>query len=187
MISHKIPKCHFGFLGAVAKGGNKDKHRKGDAVELFTSTYENKIDRKGRVSVPAKFRAILDHRNEPLILTRSLTHACLEGMSSERMNQIADAIDGMDAFSEDAEMLQMIIASAQEMRPDSEGRIVLPEEFLAHANIDEGVLFAGIGRSFQLWDPASFKARETKSRAAARDGQMPKLILKPRNPTGAGQ
>lgn len=174
-------------MGAVAKGGDRGKHRKGDAVELFTSTYENKIDRKGRVSVPAKFRAILEHRNEPLILTRSLTHACLEGMSSERMNQIADAIDGMDAFSNDAEMLQMIIASAQEMRPDSEGRIVLPEEFLTHAKIDEMVLFAGIGRSFQLWDPTSFRSRETNSRAAARDGQMPKLILKPRGPSGAGQ
>ena len=55
-------------------------------MELFTSTFENKVDRKGRVSVPAKYRAILDARGEPIILTRSLTLPCLEGMSLDRMN-----------------------------------------------------------------------------------------------------
>tara|TARA_E500000178_G_scaffold313159_1_gene330378 strand:+ start:1990 stop:2460 length:471 start_codon:yes stop_codon:yes gene_type:complete len=155
-------------------------------VELFTSTFENKVDRKGRVSVPAKYRAILESRGEPVILTRSLTLPCLEGMSVDRINQYADAIDSMDVFSEEAEMLQMIIASAQEMRPDSEGRIVLPEEFLAHADISDAATFIGIGRSFQLWQPAAFKARESKSRYAARNGQTPKLILKPRPTSGGG-
>jgi len=155
-------------------------------VELFTSTFENKVDRKGRVSVPAKYRAILESRGEPVILTRSLTLPCLEGMSVDRINQYADAIDSMDVFSEEAEMLQMIIASAQEMRPDSEGRIVLPEEFLAHADISDAATFIGIGRSFQLWQPAAFKARESKSRHAARNGQTPKLILKPRPTSGGG-
>ncbi|HCP18647.1 MAG: hypothetical protein CBC12_03170 [Candidatus Puniceispirillum sp. TMED52] len=155
-------------------------------MELFTSTFENKVDRKGRVSVPAKYRAILESRGEPVILTRSLTLPCLEGMSVDRINQYADAIDSMDVFSEEAEMLQMIIASAQEMRPDSEGRIVLPEEFLAHADISDAATFIGIGRSFQLWQPAAFKARESKSRHAARNGQTPKLILKPRPTSGGG-
>ncbi len=155
-------------------------------MELFTSTFENKVDRKGRVSVPAKYRAILESRGEPVILTRSLTLPCLEGMSVDRINQYADAIDSMDVFSEEAEMLQMIIASAQEMRPDSEGRIVLPEEFLAHADISDAATFIGIGRSFQLWQPAAFKARESKSRYAARNGQTPKLILKPRPTSGGG-
>ena len=155
-------------------------------MELFTSTFENKVDRKGRVSVPAKYRAILESRGEPVILTRSLTLPCLEGMSVDRINQYADAIDSMDVFSEEAEMLQMIIASAQEMRPDSEGRIVLPEEFLAHADISDAATFIGIGRSFQLWQPAAFKARESKSRHAARNGQTPKLILQPRPTSGGG-
>ncbi|MBT6256419.1 MAG: division/cell wall cluster transcriptional repressor MraZ [Alphaproteobacteria bacterium] len=155
-------------------------------MELFTSTFENKVDRKGRVSVPAKYRAILDARGEPIILTRSLTLPCLEGMSLDRMNKYADAIDSMDAFSEEAEMLQMIIASAQEMRPDSEGRIVLPEEFLSHADISDAATFIGIGRSFQLWNPLAYQSRENKSRQAARDGKMPKLILNPRPRSGDG-
>ncbi len=149
-------------------------------MELFTSTYENRIDRKGRVSVPAKYRSILEHRNEPLILTRALNLPCLEGMSAERMNQIADAIDALDAYSEDAAILQMIMASAQEFRPDSEGRIGLPDEFLAHANLDEMVLFVGVGRIFQLWQPNAYHERENISRNAARSGRTPQLILKPR-------
>ena len=154
-------------------------------MELFTSTYENRIDRKGRISVPAKYRSILEHRNEPLILTRALNLPCLEGMSAERMNQIADAIDALDAYSEDAAILQMIMASAQEFRPDSEGRIVLPDEFLAHANLDEMVLFVGVGRIFQLWQPDAYRQREVTSRDAARSGRTPQLILKPRDHGGA--
>jgi MraZ protein len=107
-------------------------------------------------------------------------------MSLDRMNKYADAIDSMDAFSEEAEMLQMIIASAQEMRPDSEGRIVLPEEFLSHADISDAATFIGIGRSFQLWNPQAYQSRENKSRQAARDGKMPKLILNPRPKSGDG-
>lgn len=146
-------------------------------MDLFMSTYENKLDRKGRVSVPAPFRLVLDKRRQPLIVTRSLTHACLEGMGAERMEQILDAMDGMDSLSEEVGILQTLLASAQELKPDSEGRVVLPEEYIHHAGLSEKVLFVGIGRSFQLWNSEDYQNRDKAMREKARSEGLPKLVL----------
>ena len=64
----------------------------------FSVLFENRIDRKGRVSVPAPFRAVLDANKEPLVVTRSLTATCLEGQGHSRIAQIIDALDRMDGF-----------------------------------------------------------------------------------------
>ena len=74
-------------------------------MDLFLSTYENRIDGKGRISVPASFRAVLERNRSPLFIYKSLTHSCLEGCGPERIGQIVDAIDKMDSLSEDAEIL----------------------------------------------------------------------------------
>ncbi|MGB1036134.1 MAG: division/cell wall cluster transcriptional repressor MraZ, partial [Candidatus Puniceispirillales bacterium] len=58
--------------------------------------------------------------------------------------------------------------------------------FLNHADISDTATFIGIGRSFQLWNPQAYKSRESKSRDAARNGKMPKLILNPRPTSGGG-
>ena len=55
----------------------------------FLSTFENKIDRKGRVSVPAPYRTVLEQAGQPLIVTRSLTHECLEGQGAARINPVS--------------------------------------------------------------------------------------------------
>ena len=89
---------------------------------IFLSTYENKIDRKGRVSVPATFRATLEVNSQPLIITKSLTASCLEGQGSARIQQIVDVLDTMDALAEETRMLQTLLSNAQEMKLDAEGR-----------------------------------------------------------------
>ncbi|MEK9960692.1 MAG: hypothetical protein VXB94_03895, partial [Rhodobiaceae bacterium] len=137
-------------------------------VDLFLSTFENRIDRKGRLSVPAPFRAVLERRRDPLYLFKSLTEPCLEGCGPERIGQIVDAIDSMDSLSEEVATLQTMLSSAQEMKLDGEGRIMLSADFIAFAELDDMALYAGIGRSFQIWLPARYRARETEARARAR-------------------
>ena len=90
----------------------------------FLSTFENKIDRKGRVSVPAPYRTVLEQAGQPLIVTRSLTHECLEGQGAARINQIVDVLDTMDSLSEETEILQTMLSSAMQMKLDNEGRIL---------------------------------------------------------------
>lgn len=151
---------------------------------IFLSTYENKIDSKGRVSVPAAFRSVLEVQSQPLIITRSLTDDCLQGQGAQRMQQIVEVLDTMDALSPEVQMLQAMLAHAQEMKMDSEGRILLTEEFLSFANLDTTVMFVGMGRLFEIWNPETYRAREAKQREQARISGLPKLILKPSTPSG---
>ena len=146
-------------------------------VDLFLSTFENRIDRKGRLSVPASFRAVLERRRDPLYLFKSLTEPCLEGCGPERIGQIVDAIDSMDSLSEEVATLQTMLSSAQEMKLDGEGRIMLSADFIGFAELDDMALYAGIGRSFQIWLPARYRARETEARTRAKTAGLPSLRL----------
>ena len=144
-------------------------------MDLFLSTFEHRIDKKGRLSVPAPFRSVLERRNEPLYLFKSLTEPCLEGCGSERIGQIVDAIDTMDSLSAEVATLQTMLSSAQEMKLDSEGRVMLSADFINFAMLDDTALYAGIGRSFQIWLPSRYRSRETDARARAKSNGLPSL------------
>lgn len=155
-------------------------------MDLFLSTFEHRIDKKGRLSVPAPFRSVLERRREPLYLFKSLTEACLEGCGPERIGQIVDAIDTMDSLSAEVATLQTMLSSAQEMRLDSEGRIMLNADFIAFAKLDESALYAGIGRSFQIWPPSQYRSREADARARAKTNGLPSLRLNQANRVSSG-
>ena len=146
-------------------------------MELFLSTFENRIDKKGRLSVPAPFRAVLERRRDPLFLFKSLTESCLEGCGAERIEQIVDAIDSMDSLSSEVATLQTMLSSAQEMKLDAEGRIMLSADFIEFAELDDTALYAGIGRSFQIWLPDRYRNREADARARAKTDGLPSLRL----------
>ena len=146
-------------------------------VALFLSTYENRIDSKGRLSVPAPFRATLEANHASLFLYKSLVLPCIEGCGPERISQIVDAIDTMDSLSDEVATLTTMLSSAQEMRLDSEGRMMLSADFIEFAGLSNSALFAGIGRSFQIWHPETFRNREAQARANAKSKGVPKLTL----------
>ena len=146
-------------------------------VALFLSTYENRIDSKGRLSVPAPFRAALESSHASLFLYKSLVLPCIEGCGPDRISQIVDAIDTMDSLSDEVATLTTMLSSAQEMRLDSEGRMMLSADFIAFAGLGQTALFAGIGRSFQIWQPDIFREREAAARANAKTKGVPKLTL----------
>ena len=125
---------------------------------LFLSSYENRLDTKGRVSVPAAFRSSLTNENFPgVVLYRSFTHNCIEGLSMSRMEKMANATDKMGVFDNDLDDLTaMLFADARPLMFDVTGRIVIPEELLKHANITDTALFVGRGNSFQIWNPDDF-------------------------------
>ena len=155
-------------------------------MALFLSTFENRIDRKGRLSVPAPFRATLEANHASLFLYKSLMLPCVEGCGPDRISQIVDAIDTMDSLSDEVATLTTMLSSAQEMRLDSEGRIMLSADFIAFAGLNETALFAGIGRSFQIWHPERFKEREAQARANAKTNGLPKLTLGQKTPPSNG-
>lgn len=150
-------------------------------MALFAGTYENKVDKKGRVSLPAPFRAQLPEGGERLVYVyRSPNLPALEACDPAFMERLAESMEQFDMFSdEEAEMGAVILADARPLSLDSEGRIMIPAEYMEFANISASVAFAGYGRRFHLWEPARLQAHTAESRTRVK-GQT--FRLKPAGP-----
>lgn len=140
-------------------------------MALFLSTYENKVDKKGRVSVPAPFRAALAGQAfQGIVLFRSHTHHCLEGFGMDTMEELSSRLDHYDLFSADQDdMATAIFGEAVQLPFDGDGRVILPAALMDFSGIDEKAAFVGMGRKFQLWAPDVFEARKAEARAAIKD------------------
>ena len=128
-------------------------------MELFLSTYVNKVDRKGRVSVPATLRSTLAKDSQPNLLVGypSLRVDAVECAGSDRMGDMQRRIDMLEQFSDEYENLTQIFADSHQMSMDPEGRIVLHERLKEYAGIGDEVAFVGLGATFQLWDPGRYE------------------------------
>ena len=135
-------------------------------MDLFLSQFNNKIDRKGRVTLPSIFRnALPKNSKHEIILFKSLKFNSIEGCSSERIKRIASKIDELDIFSDDQEDFSTSIFS--EIIPtkvDKEGRFLIPEKLKLYSNISSEVTFVGQGHYFQIWEPKAAIDRQKRSR-----------------------
>ncbi|MGE5270959.1 MAG: division/cell wall cluster transcriptional repressor MraZ, partial [Thiohalocapsa sp.] len=134
------------------------------------STYVNKVDRKGRVSVPATFRSTLaTHRHPNMVIAfPSVRLPAIECTGSDRMEEMQERIETLEQFSEEYENLSLLFADATPLTIDGEGRVILPERLKEHAQIAGDVAFVGLGAMFQLWDPARYEEHSATVRERAR-------------------
>jgi MraZ protein len=136
----------------------------------FMGTHQNRLDAKGRVSIPASFRAVLrggeDDHPVALVLRPSHRHPCIEGWPPSVFAALSEPLGRFDVFSDDQEDLaSALFADAWPMEADKEGRIVVPETLKEHASLVDSVVFMGLGATFQIWEPKAADQR----RAAARE------------------
>jgi MraZ protein len=145
---------------------------------LFLSTYTNKLDKKGRVSVPALFRAALATEEfKGVVLFPSYKYPLLEACCYSRMQALSASVDALDQFSDaQDDLAATLFASAQLLTFDSEGRITLPTDMIQHAGFTEEVCLVGRGATFQLWAPVPFQEHQQRARARARE-QGHRLVL----------
>lgn len=136
---------------------------------LFLSTFTNKIDKKGRVSVPSSFRAMLSKNDEnSLVLYESVRSKCLEGCSVERLEQISSSIDNLDMYSDERDAFAtVILGGSMRLTCDSDGRIIMPEALLNFANLKDEACFVGKGQVFEIWNPELYKEHYEKAKALA--------------------
>src|SRR5215468_9879425 len=110
----------------------------GEEVELFLSTYVNKVDRKGRVSVPATFRAAVADQSFPgIVIFPSFKYEALDASGIKRMEEMSERLNTLGEFSEEHENLSMLFASSQPLPFDTEGRIGLPENLVEYAHLTD--------------------------------------------------
>tara|TARA_R110001592_G_scaffold27763_25_gene102931 strand:- start:11794 stop:12255 length:462 start_codon:yes stop_codon:yes gene_type:complete len=143
-------------------------------MALFLSTYTNRIDKKGRVSLPAPFRTALgEDINQGIVVFRAHQHPCLEGFDWMKMDEIGDRMDHYDLFSQQQDDLATtIFGESVQLFCDGDGRIVLPADLIEAAGLDEHATFVGLGRKFQIWSPELFAARKAQARSAVLDQKL---------------
>ena len=138
-------------------------------MQLFLGTIANKIDKKGRVSVPAAFRTALSCQSfAGIVAFRSLHHDCIEGCGMSRLEDMNVRINTLEQYSPEHDELVTIFSDAQTLGFDSEGRVMLPPFLVSHAKITDTATFVGQGNTFQIWEPQAYQKHSDALRSQAR-------------------
>lgn len=138
---------------------------------LFLSAHVNKIDKKGRVSVPASFRAALPkHKFDGIVAYASFINPCIEACGMGRIEMLSQRIETLDPFSEERDAFATAILGGSVQLPfDGEGRVMLPPAMLESSGLTDTVVFLGKGETFELWEPKAYELYAARSREIARD------------------
>ena len=133
---------------------------------MFLSTYENKLDKKGRVSVPASFRSYLSNLGyNGVICYPSFNNQSIEAWPQDRVEKISNSIDTLNPFEEKRDFFATsILAESINLQFDSEGRISLTSKLLKHAKIKNSMVFVGQGKTFQIWETTIFEKFKSTAR-----------------------
>lgn len=149
-------------------------------MALFIDTFVNKIDRKGRVSVPASYRANLGNPAfQGIVALPSFKHPALTCAGLDWLEAVNAGLGGVDLFSDEHDDLTAtLFADAKQLAFDGEGRVTLTESLIHHANLSDSIAFVGRGQVFEIWQPEAFEAYKVEARKRALEkGRV--LRLKP--------
>jgi MraZ protein len=136
-------------------------------MALFLSTHVNKVDKKGRVSVPAQFRTAVVGQSFPgIVAFRSFSLRVIDAAGIDRMEKYSTEIDTLEEGSARYEEVRAMLADARQLAFDGEGRIVLPADLAQFAQIGDECAFVGQGRHFYICEPSVARrmVEETLSR-----------------------
>jgi MraZ protein len=129
-------------------------------MDQFVSHYMLRLDAKGRVSVPASFRAVLARDGfDGLYCYPALDRPALDAGGNALLAEIQSLIIGYPPYSEQREQFALsLYGTSETLKIDGEGRVVLTESLKAHAGISDAASFVGLGHKFRIWEPSRFRA-----------------------------
>ena len=140
-------------------------------MDEFVSTYTNRLDAKGRVSIPAQFRAVLVRDGfEGLYCCPTLDRKAVDAGGNRFRDQIRSSLSLFEAFSEEHEYLSTtLIGESEILKIDQDGRVIFSDAIKDHAGIADRVTFVGQGYKFQIWEPDRFAAYREEAKNRVRD------------------
>lgn len=140
-------------------------------MDRFVSTFTNRLDAKGRVSVPASFRGILTRDGfDGVYVYPALGVPALDAGGNRLVEEINGLVEQLPPYSDERDHLSAALYGDSEvLRADGEGRILLSERLKAHAGIVDHATFVGLGHKFQIWEPDRFRTRQEEARARVRE------------------
>ena len=136
---------------------------------MFRGRFAHTVDTKGRVAIPASFRAELDRRSDRApILTNMLD--CLALYSHEDWTAFENRLIDREPLMLEGDLQRFMIAGCAEAPLDSQGRILIPPFLREHARLEREVTIAGVGPRIEIWDKVRFD--EQLARTQARFGEL---------------
>ena len=134
-------------------------------MDDFVSNYVNRLDSKGRVSIPASYRQILAREGQDtLFCSPSLEENAIDAGGLRLRGAIDEFLEAFDVFSEEREILSsVLLGQGESFKIDKDGRVVLSETIKTHAGITDAVVFVGTGFKFRIWSPEGFEAYREKN------------------------
>ena len=146
-------------------------------IRRFRGESLHKVDLKGRVSVPAPFRRVLEDGDPEfktgsnpnfVIVYGGVKTPCLEAYTMKSISTVDQLISKLPRFSREREILERFINTQSiYMQLDENGRIVLPPKLKAFIGLEGEAIFAGMGEKFQIWEPKVFEKFKVVARKKA--------------------
>ena len=140
---------------------------------IFTGEAQNKVDTKGRTSVPAPFRTLITSSpSRELAVFPSFRYKALEGMTFDMLIALTqqDGAAEVNLFKRKANRFAPLLRATHRMHIEETGRITLPANLLAFAGIEQTAVFTGEGNSFLIWSPEAHAEQAAEDMAAAMSG-----------------
>lgn len=140
-------------------------------MDDFVSTFTNRLDAKGRVSIPASFRTVLTRDGfEGLYCCPTLDRRAVDAGGNRLRDTIRQSLSQFEPFSEEYEQLSTtLIGESELLKIDQDGRTVLTPTIMECAGLSDRVTFVGQGFKFQIWEPERFQAYREEAMARARE------------------
>jgi MraZ protein len=140
-------------------------------MDRFVSHFTNRLDAKGRISVPASFRAVLARDGfEGVYVHPSLDAPALDAGGNALLSEIDSLLGRLAPYSDERDSFATaLLGTSEVLKMDGEGRIMLTEPLKVHAAITDTVTLVGLGPKFQMWEPERFRAHLAASTARVRE------------------
>lgn len=157
-------------------------------MDRFLSNTINRVDKKGRVSIPAPFRSVLGEQSL-LHTVLSVHHPVADAGGAQFVDMLKERLEQMDPLSEAYDVFSLVLeGDGDALRIDPEGRIQLTDNIREHTGIDGEVAFVGRGKFFQMWEPQRFRSFREEAREKVRQTRQPMLspVQAQANPSPGG-
>ena len=140
-------------------------------MERFVSHFTNRLDAKGRVSIPAPFRTVLARDGfEGLYVHPSLDAEALDCGGHALLREIDGLLGTLSPYSDERDMFSTaLLGTSEVLKVDPEGRVILTESLKTYAGISAEVTFVGQGQKFQIWEPGRFRVHLEEARNRVRE------------------
>ena len=148
-------------------------------VNMFKGITNIRLDTKGRLTIPTKYRSIIDEQsNSKMVITIDSEEKCLLLYPSTSWKKIQEKINDLPSFNKNARRIQrLLIGHAEDIDLDANGRILLSKPLRLFAEMTKQITMIGQGEKFEIWSNDIWEKRVTSWRAEETEESEESILM----------